>query len=99
MNCLDVVFRSVPKILRTLWRWLATLLGVLLTFLLLQPAAIRGWTWTVGLWLSVLGAVWLLTLRAAWLPVLLFLAGWSLRWFVGRKPKRPARPLPYLRRR
>jgi hypothetical protein len=93
------MFRSVGKALRLVVRAAGSLVGWLWTLLVLEPAEIRGWPWTMGLWLSALGGAGLLSVPAAWPFLTLFAAGWLLRWQANRRPKRPARELPYLRRR
>ena len=69
-----------------------------------EPAAIKGWSWTITLWVCILAGFNLIALLVATkqpfathLAVFL-VALWVMRWLSGRK-KSPGKPLPYRRKR
>ena len=69
-----------------------------------EPAAIKGWSWTITLWVCVLAGFNLIALLVATkqpfvthLAVFL-VALWVMRWLSNRK-KSPGKPLPYRRKR
>ena len=63
-----------------------------------EPVAIKGWVWTVALFVAVgMGAV-IVQARQLGPLVLLLVALWVMNW-QDSKPKKLGRPLPYRRRR